>query len=51
MASETRTSKTKVTFELSKSLREKFTRQSKKLNTSVAQRLRDYMQSQLKKKK
>lgn len=48
MPSEKRTSEAKITIELSKSLRAAFNRQSKKLNTSTSQRVRDFMQAELK---
>ncbi|HRN92987.1 MAG TPA: hypothetical protein PLS87_11240 [Ferruginibacter sp.] len=48
MAREVRTSKAKLTIELAPSLRERFHRQSKKLNTSTAQRIRDFMQRAVK---
>lgn len=48
MPRETRTSKTKITFELSPSLRDKLKKYCKKNRVSVAQYLRDTIQAELK---
>jgi hypothetical protein len=49
MAAETKTSTHRVDTTLSESLKKKFLRHCKKLNVSVAQRLRDLIQQDLKK--
>lgn len=50
MPAEKKTSTVKVTVPCSKSLRAKFNRHCKKLNVSAAQRIRDLMQKDLKKR-
>lgn len=49
MASEKKTNGRKITVELSDSLLSKFARHCKKLNVSMAQRVRDIMQKDMKK--
>ena len=48
MAAEKKTNGRKITVELSDSLLKKFTRHCKKLNVSMAQRVRDLLQKDLK---
>ena len=51
MPSEKKTSKVKVTVPCSKTLRTQFSRHCADLNVSAAQRIRDLMQKDLKKRK
>lgn len=48
MSGEIKTSKTRVIFHTSDSLKAKFARHCKKMNVSVSQRMRDLMQKDLK---